>query len=121
MRLFAFERRWFAVVFDTILPSGVSDRLPLGARDVPLDRFVDDLFASAPTRMLAGFRLALWVAWLAPLFVLRRARLFGGLSRGERLAVLERLRRSDVYAIRELPNLLKTAACLGWAGMPEVQ
>ena len=121
MRLFPFERRWFAIVFETILPAGASDKVPLGARDVPLLRFVDDLFASAPFRMLAGFRVALWVVFLAPLWLLGRPRLFGALSPGDRIDLLHRLRRNRVYMIRELPTLLKTVACLGYCGLPSVQ
>jgi hypothetical protein len=35
--------------------------------------------------------------------------------------LLERLGRSRVYVIREMPLLFKTAACLGYGGLPEVQ
>ena len=120
MRLFGFERRWLAQVNGAILPSGASDALPLGAADVPMDRFVDDLFARAPLRMLVGVRLALWAVVVSPPFVVGRWATFGGLSDAERVACLVRLRESPTYAVREIPILLKAMACLGYCGLPAI-
>ena len=114
------ERRWFAVVFDTILPDGVVPGLP-GASRVPLDRFLADFGSVAPARMLWGVRAALWfVVWLAPLLVLGRFRSFLGLGAEDRLRLLHELKKSDRYLVRELPVLLKSIACLGYCGHPAV-
>ena len=121
MRLLRFERRWLAAVFDTILPSDASRRLPVGARDLPLDRFVRDLLRRAPLTFAAGVRIALWITVFAPLFLHGKRRLFPSLDPEHRLAVLRRLQRSSSYAIRELPNILKMVACLGWGGHPAVR
>jgi hypothetical protein len=121
MRWFAFERRWLRAVFDALLPSDAHPRVTQGARDQPLDRFVDDLLASSPRRFLLGLRVSLWMVALAPLVVLRRPRTFAGLGPDERLAVLERIRVHRVYLIRETINLLKMVACLGWGAMPAVR
>jgi hypothetical protein len=120
-RMFRFERRWLVRVFETLLPSKADPRLPIGAADVPMGRFVDDLLAHAPLEFVMGLRIVLWAVMLAPIVVFRRLRTFLALSSGERLQVLERLRSSDVYILREAPILLKTIACLGFCGLPNVQ
>lgn len=121
MLLLGFERRWLLLVFDTIVPAGTSERTPLGARDVPMDRFLDDLFRSAPLHFCLGLKLCLWVVMFAPLFVLGRFRTFVGLGDSDRLRLLERLGESDTYLLREMPLLFKTVACLGFCGLAEVQ
>jgi hypothetical protein len=121
MRLFDFERRWLLAVLDVLMPSGTPGGLALGARDVPLDRFLDELWAFAPRRVLLGLRATLWVLVLCPVFVLGRFALFVSLAPQEQLAVIERLRSSDSYLVRELPLLFKMVGCLGFCGMPEVQ
>jgi hypothetical protein len=120
MRFFAFERRWMLAVLDAILPSGAHPRLVLGARDVPMQRFVDDLLLRAPALAAIGLRASLWVVTLAPL-ARGRPRLFGSLAAEERVALLEALGRSQIHLLREVPVLLKTLACLGYCGVPEVQ
>lgn len=121
MRLMSFERRWLLAVFDTILPSGAHPRLSLGARDVPLGRFVDELFRAGAPRLLLGIRVSLWVAALAPLFLLGRMRTLFGLTPPDRARTLDLLRRHRIYVIRETVNVLKAAACLGYAAFPSVR
>jgi hypothetical protein len=121
MRLFAFERRWLLAIFDTILPSGADERLPSGARDAPLERFVDDLFRCGPRRFLLGIRASLWIVVLAPIFLFMHARTIAHLSPAERLRVLERLHHHPRYLVREAATVVKWTACFGWAGLPEVQ
>lgn len=117
MRLTRLEKRWMLTVFDAILPPG---ELP-GARDLPLDRFLDAVLQRAPFRFALGLRAALWMVLLCPLLVIGRPRTFLGLSVVDRERVLTRLGQSRLYAVRELPNLLKMVACLGWGSHPEVR
>jgi hypothetical protein len=121
MTLSRSERRWLLMVFDAVVPSGATERLPKGARDVPMGRFVDDLFAHAPLHFCLGVRACLWIVMLSPWFVLRRFTTFAGLSRGERIRLLEEFGKSERYTIREAPLLFKTVACLGYCGLPEIQ
>lgn len=93
----------------------------LGARDVPLDRFVEDLARYAPRRVVWGLRATLWILVFCPPFVIGRFRTFVGLDADERHAVLEALRASDVYLVREIPLFFKMLGCLGFCGLPEVQ
>jgi hypothetical protein len=119
MTLFSIERRWLLTVLDAILPARADPRLTLGARDVPMERFVGDLLRRAPTLAGIGVRASLWVVWLGPLL---RGRLgFGALSDAERIAWLETLAASPIHLLREVPVLLKTLACLGFCGVPDVQ
>jgi len=120
MSFFSFERRWLLAVLDAILPSGAHPRLVLGARDLPLARFADDLLLRAPALAVIGLRASLWVVTLAPL-ARGRMRLFGSLAPDAQLELLEALGRSRIHLLREVPVLLKTLACLGYCGLPEVQ
>jgi hypothetical protein len=122
LRLLRFERRWLVRVFETILPGGATGELRWGAADVPMGRFVDDFAVHAPLLTLLGLRAALWLVMLAPLLLARpRFRFFLALSAAERLRVLERLRRSDRYLVRESVSLLKLVGCLGFCGLAAVQ
>lgn len=109
------------VVFDAMLPSGADERVPTGARDVPMDRFLAAVMRRAPLQFALGLRVALWLVLLCPLLVIGRPRTFLGLSAADRARVLERLAASRSYAVRELPNLLKMVACLGWGSHPDVR
>src|SRR5688572_803777 len=120
LRLFRFERRWLIRVFEAVLPAG-EDSLGLGAADVPMGRFADDFLARAPLTAVLGLRGALWLVMLAPLFVLGRPRTFLGLSPGQRGELLDRLRRSDLYLVRESATLFKIVGCLGFCGLGPVQ
>src|SRR5690348_11173672 len=121
MILLGIERRWLLDVFDAVLPGGTTEKVPLGAKDVPLGRFLDDLFASAPAHFCLGLKACCWFVTLAPPFVLGRFTTFGGLRKEEKLELLARLGESETYVIREMPVLFKTVACLGYCGLPEVQ
>lgn len=111
LRLFAFERRWLAQVFACLIPP---------SRGVPMTAFIDDLVESAPARVIFGARLCLWLLLFSPPFVIGRFRTWLGLDETEQLAVLERMRQSSLYVVRELPLLFKMLGALGYYGLPEV-
>ena len=121
MKLFEFERRWLCNIFATILPSGAEPRLPLGANDVDMGAYVDDLMHSAPRHFALGLRVCAWLVQVMPAFVLGRLSSFAGLSVTQQTEMFERMCGSNIYVIRELPMLFKTAACLGYCGLPHVQ
>src|ERR1041384_1600454 len=121
MTLASFEKRWLLVIFETVVPSGANERMPLGARDAPMDRFIDDLLAHAPLHFCLGLRACIWILTLSPIFVLGRLGTFASLDSGERLQLLRRFSASPNYVLREMPLLFKTVACLGFCGLPDVQ
>ena len=121
MSWLACERRWLLLIFATILPAIDDPRFPHGASELGADRYADSLLRTAPSSFALGLRLCCWLVMLAPPFVLRRLRTFAGLTAAEQAELLERLTTSDVYLVRELPMLFKTALCLGVCGLPEVQ
>lgn len=121
MSFFAFERVWLRGIFECVIPSGKSRLLPDGASGVPMAGFIDDLIAHAPAKFLIGLRACTWVVTLAPLLVFMRPRLFHQLTESRRLELLNRMRESDVYLIREMPLLFKTIGCLGYGGVPQIQ
>jgi hypothetical protein len=121
VKLLTFERRWLLSVFDAILPANASPTLPRGARELPLDRFVDDLTRVSPAQFRLGLRATIWLIALSPWFVLRRATTVAGLSLAERVVLLDRLVVSDHYIVRELPMMLKMLVGLGYCGVPEMQ
>jgi hypothetical protein len=92
----------------------------VGAGDAPLGRFVDDLLRRAPLAAVLGLRAALWLVLLAPL-AQGRLRTFLGLEPRSRLALLQRLCRSDRYLVREAALLFKVVGCLGLCGLPALQ
>jgi hypothetical protein len=121
MTWFAFERRWLLLIFAAILPASDDPRFPQGAIELGAGRYLDSLLRSAPSDFALGLRVCTWLVMFAPPFVLARWCTFAGLSAAQRAELLERLTDSDVYLIRELPMLFKTALCLGVCGLPDAQ
>jgi hypothetical protein len=121
VKLLGFERRWLMEIFAALLPASDDPRFPLGASALGAERYIDDLMRSAPRDFALGLRVCTWLLQLAPLFTYGRLVRFAGLDAAARSELLERLTRSDVYLIRELPMLFKTAACLGLCGLPALQ
>jgi hypothetical protein len=121
LRLFNFERRWLTAVFAVLIPAGADERMPYGAAQAPMGRFVDELLEHAPLQFVAGLRACLWMVMLSPLFLLGRLRTFLGVEHATQLALLDRFRTSNVYLVRETPLLFKTIGCLGFCGLPAVQ
>src|SRR5688500_12436877 len=121
LRLFRFERRWLVRIFESLLPSGVAPRFPIVAADVPMGRFIDDLLRHAPLLSVIGLRAGLWMLMLAPPVAIGRWRSFLGLEASDRLAVLDDMRRSRHYLVREVALLFKIIGCLGFCGLPAVQ
>ena len=121
LRLYNFERRWLLSIVSVILPTGVGERMPWGAADAPLGGFLDDLLDSAPLKFVAGVRACVWMVVLSPPLLLGRLTTFFGLNGEDRLQLLERLKQSPIYVVREMPLMFKMIACLGFCGLPQVQ
>ncbi|MEB2314409.1 MAG: hypothetical protein OZ921_17940 [Sorangiineae bacterium] len=109
--MLAFEERWAVAVLREFAPAG-------GPGFSPRDGEVDYLAAfrrmmRASTRTAAlGLRVALWIAALAPIWLLGKLRTFGGLARERRAELLARLLGHRSYVVRELTLVLKMSACM---------
>ena len=111
--LFAFERRWVLAILDTIFPGpSRGGFLPLGAADLDVDAYFDDIFGHVPLESALGLRAAIWFLALSPLFVVRRFTTFSGLSEEERERVYLELSSSRVYVVRSLVIALKAIGSL---------
>lgn len=108
MTLFAFERRWAAAIGRALVPAGALggalDGIDLGAR------YAEEC-AISPWYAALAFRASLWLTWLGPVWLLGRARLFGGADEATRVVVLERLLGHRVYFVRMAALFLKLAMC----------
>jgi len=119
--LLSFERRWIRAILDTIFPGGARGALPLGATDLDVDRFFDELFAQAPFESSLGLRAAIWFLGIAPLFVIARFSTFAGLSVEDRERVYLKLAASRIYVVRSLVIALKAIGSLLYCGDPTVR
>lgn len=106
-RLSALELRQARSIVNTIFP---------GSAPADLDAFFTETLGAVPLPAALSLRVALAVAAVSPLVVLRRPALLGSLSETERLRVLERLGRSNVYLARGSLTLLKAIAARACAG-----
>ncbi len=120
MQLFSFEVSWARVAFATIFPGSVEEHLA-SAGSMDVERFIQGTCAHFTLRAALGLRLAIWVATLAPLFLLGRLATLRGLPPADRERVLDRLASSDTYAVRSLALLLKTVGALLYAGDPAIR
>jgi hypothetical protein len=67
---------------------------------------------AASEKARLGFRVAVLLAWTAPLWMGRRLAMMGSLGREERSAVLDEMSRHRFFFVRELCLLLKLVACM---------
>lgn len=120
MTFLSFETRWFSRILAAIFPSDCS-ALVTGADRVPMERFLADVAKNAPFLPLLGIRAALWVVMFTPLLFVGRLRTFTGLAATDQTRMLQKMSESSIYALREIPILLKTIGCLGYGSIPRVQ
>ena len=107
-------------IFDAVLPNGSDERLPVGAVDLPMDRYTDEIMRYSPTRVAFGIRAAAWlVTFFGPLLV-GRLGWFPAMNVDNRSAVLEALAHHRVYVVRELATLFKMLATMGYGAAPIV-
>ncbi len=117
----SFEVHVAVKMCEAIYPSGADPRLPLGAKDVGIDRFIPRLLAVIPLQAALVLRLAVWVVLFSPLLVGKGPRLFTGLSEKDQEEVMRRLSVHRIYYLRELSMLWKAYGGMGYGGDPRVQ
>jgi len=122
MKLFAFERRWFETLLDTLIPTGGDERFPLSALDTDAMELFEEMLLYVPATTGIGLRASIWMFELAgPLLGLKRPRRFSRLDAARREQCLAVLSKSDIYLVRQMVTLIKMMACFGWGADPRVR
>jgi hypothetical protein len=119
--LTAFEIRWATAALSAFFPDAPRGALPIGVASLDVGAYLRDIFARVPFEPVMGLRLAIWIAGLAPIFVLHRARTIASLDARDRERVVGALVTSPVYAVRQLLVALKAIGALLYCGQPEVR
>lgn len=115
MILTKLETTWAEAAMGAIFP-GSRDAGLADIRAMDLRGFLAQVMATVPFQAALGLRLAVWIAALAPLFVLGRFATLAGLDPPARERVIARLLASRSYALRSLVLILKTIGALLYAG-----
>lgn len=109
--MLAFERRWAHLVLGSFAPEGSAGLSPRVGEVAYVQTFESMRVRARPIAR-AGFRAALWLIALAPLWLERRLATITRLTLVERQALLARLCEHPAYPVREAAFVLKLAACL---------
>ncbi len=118
--MMAFERRWAESILEGFAPPGGPGLSPRTGEA----RYADAMerMISGATRTAAlGFRLALWLAVVAPVLLWGRLTFTPRLAIGERARMLAELLRHKSFLVRELVLLLKIAAAFALFARPELR
>lgn len=118
-RLSARERRIAAATFEAILPSNSTENLALGAADVDMDGFIDDVIETYPPNLAFGIKALLHLLNITAL--IRTGWSYAALPLEKRQTHFERWYGSRIYVMRQAATTIKTLAALGFLGFPEVQ
>lgn len=115
MNLSKLETTWTEAAMGAIFP-GSRDAGLADIRAMDLRGFVAEVMRTVPFQAALGFRLAVWIVALAPLFILGRFATIAGLDQAGRQKVITTLLASRSYAVRSLVMILKTIGALLYAG-----
>jgi hypothetical protein len=116
-----FEVRWATAALAAFFPEASRGSLPIGVASLDVGGYLRDVFARVPLEPVFGLRLAIWIAGLAPLFVLGRLRTLASLDARDRERVVGALVASPIYAVRQLLIALKAIGALLYCAAPEVR
>ena len=110
-RMLSFERRWLELILSSFAADG-SEGLSVAGGEIDYVGTFRGVLERARFVARLGFRIALWLVALSPLWFAGRVRGFGALSLVQRQRLLGQLLEHRVYAVREAAFALKLAACL---------
>ncbi len=120
MKLSRLENRWAQAALGAIFPGSREDGFAdIAGMDV--NGYLADVMRSLPFKPALGLRAAIWLAALAPLFVIGRLATLPQLCQADRERVVAALFASPTYALRSLAMLLKTFGALLYAGDDRVR
>jgi hypothetical protein len=112
MRLADIERRFVVTIAETLLPAQpLSASTGIVIEHVDVAARYDEELADSPFLPALFMHVALWLVWLAPLFVDGKLATFGGLDGGARVDLFERMLKHRAYAIRMTALFIKLSLC----------
>jgi hypothetical protein len=109
------EQRWTGLVLSSFSGSTAGFTVvegPLSEGKVDYVAAATCFAGAASEKARLGFRVAVLLAWTAPLWLGRRFAVMGSLGAEERSAVLDAMSRHRFFVVRELCLLLKLIACM---------
>jgi hypothetical protein len=118
--MLAFEKKWARDVLGGFAPVGGPGFAP-HAGEVDYGDAAQRMMRATTRKAALGLRIALWLAVLAPLWLLGSLQTFGALSLEKRSEVLRRLLSHRLYAVRELTLFLKMTACMALFSLPSLR
>lgn len=121
MKLTSWEKRSALTIYNCIFPSGANETLNLGARDLPFERFLDDMFENSSFLSAIGIRLGLFLMHILPFLFIGKLKFFSGLSEQDKGRYIEKWQKNKIYIIRQLALFVKMVGVFGYCGFPEVQ
>ena len=115
MRLTGIERKWLEAIMESLIPPGTVESISLSAADTKSAEILEEMLCYLPAFTGLGLRASIvFIEFMGPLFGLRRAARFSGLSAEQREQCLARMSKHDSYFVRQMVLLHKATACLGW-------
>jgi hypothetical protein len=105
----SFEQRWARVIGRALLPKGILDGV---VDDVDFGERFDDEYRRSRWDGALLVRVCLWLTWLAPLWMFRAFRTFGGLDANAQVETLETMLKSRRYLVRMAATFLKLTATM---------
>lgn len=102
MKLWKFEERAARATMCGIFPVAGDPRITVNIADLDLEAFAAYAVGGVPFKPAIGFRVVIWIAMLAPLFVLGKFRTITSLDEDDRDRVVMALITSSIYEIRAL-------------------
>lgn len=118
--MWSFERRWAQAILEAYAPPSGPGLAPRPG-EVDYLGTLDRMVGYSGGRGRAGFRAALWLVALSPMWSLRG---FGSIVRlglEARTTLLSELMKHRVHPVRELTNLLKVVAAFAMLSTPSVR
>ena len=109
--MLAFERRWAVAVLEGFAGA---DGVGLAPHDDDVEYLdtMQKMMRASTAKAAFGLRVGLWIAALAPIWLLGRFATLGSVARARRAEILARLLTHRFFLVRELTLLLKLSACM---------
>lgn len=104
------EKRIARAAYDAMYPGDPSGRVKTGIADGDIEGFLDDVGASWEWLAFTALRAGLLLIAVSSIVFARTIVPFWELPRERRLAVLDRLYKSDVYVVRQVITMQKATA-----------